>query len=191
LIDEGRLLNYPDENANIGITETIYSILPGNMNYSEYNRQKIEFYKSIVFPDFLMGEVNFFCRIHPLSSFIGFHIRYTDNLQDTNKQRYNTEKHIFFEKIKKYENRGELIFLCSDNNDIIKECKTLFPSIVTANLCSNSIYQALYEMILLSKTKLIVGSNSSTFSYESAYFTGTNIELFENGRWNMYSLSTM
>lgn len=186
LIDEGRLLELPSVN-NFAITNTIYSVLPGNMNYSEYNYLKHEFYNSINFPLFLMNEVNSFLQIYNLSNFIGFHIRYTDNLNDTCKKSYNTNKETFFQRIEYYKN--ESILLCSDNKDIINECKNMYPSIITVNSCSESIYQGLYEMILLSKTKLIVGSNSSSFSYESAYFSGTNIELFENNSWNLYSLS--
>ena len=186
LIDEGKLLELPSVN-NFAITNTIYSVLPGNMDYSEYNYLKKEFYKSINFPSFLINEVNSFLQIHNLSNFIGFHIRYTDNLNDTCKKSYNTNKETFFERIEYYKN--ESILLCSDNKDIINECKSMYPLIITVNNCYESIYQGLYEMILLSKTKLIVGSNSSSFSYESAYFSGTNIELFENHSWNLYSLS--
>ena len=186
LIDEGRLLELPNSN-NFSIIETIYSVLPSNMNYYEYNREKIDFYNSIQYPTFLTNQVTEFCNKYNIFNFIGFHIRYTDNLNDTNKQRYNTSKETFYDKLKQYTN--ETIFLCSDNNDIINECKNLFPNIITPDNCSNFVFQALYEMILLSKTKLIIGSNSSTFSYEAAYMSsGTDIELFENGQWNLYSL---
>ena len=43
-------------------------------------------------------------------------------------------------------------------------------------------------MFLLSKTNLIIGSNSSTFSYESAFIEGTDIELYENNEWKLYKL---
>jgi hypothetical protein len=47
----------------------------------------------------------------------------------------------------------------------------------------------MYEMYLLSKSKLIIGSTSSTFSYEAAFFEGTDIELYENNEWVLYELS--
>jgi hypothetical protein len=44
-------------------------------------------------------------------------------------------------------------------------------------------------MYLLSKSTLIIGSTSSTFSYEAAFFQGTDIELYENNCWVLYQLS--
>jgi hypothetical protein len=43
--------------------------------------------------------------------------------------------------------------------------------------------------MLLSETRKIIGSNSSTFSYESAFFKAKDIELYENGKWMTSQLS--
>jgi hypothetical protein len=188
LIDEGRLLELPNSN-NFSIVQTIYSVLPGTMSYTEYNRAKINIYNSIVFPPFLLKDVDDFLRIYRNPQNIGVHIRHTDNLNDTNKQRYNTSKEIFIEKMKQYNH--ETIFLCSDNGNILTECRDLFPNIIVSPPCSNPLYQALFEMILLSKTKRIVGSDSSTFSYESAYFSGTDIELYQNSEWTLYKVAVV
>jgi hypothetical protein len=188
LFDEGRLLECPTSN-NFSIIETIYSILPAQMSYLDYNRDKIRLYQSLHFPSFLQKDVDLFLHSNNISNFIGFHIRYTDNLNDTSKQRYNTSLETFLDKIREYDERGESIFLCSDNENVIATCKQICPTIISPNQCSSRTHQALYEMILLSKTKRIVGSNSSTFSYESAYLSGgTDIELFENSKWEITHL---
>jgi hypothetical protein len=44
-------------------------------------------------------------------------------------------------------------------------------------------------MMLLSHTKKIIGSYASTFSYEAAFFIGTDIELFINNEWKCTNLS--
>jgi hypothetical protein len=188
LFDEGRLLECPTSN-NFSIIETIYSVLPAQMSYSDYNRDKIRLYQSLHFPSFLQKDIDLFLHYNNISNFIGVHIRYTDNLTDTNKKRYNTSLETFLDKIREYQDKGETIFLCSDNENVIITCKQKYPNILSPNLCSSPTHQALYEMILLSKTKRIVGSNSSTFSYESAYLSGgTDIELFENSKWELFHL---
>jgi hypothetical protein len=190
LYDEGRLLKLPDH-SNFSITETIYSIIPGSMTDVEYNHKKIEFYASVPFPAFLLREVNSFLENQKtdIQNVLGFHIRYTDNLTDTNKQKYNTDINIFYDKLRE-ESTKENIFLCSDNYLVIQKCKNINPNIITPGVCSNPLYQALYEMILLSKTKCIIGSNSSTFSYESAYLSNkTDIELYELGEWKHYTFT--
>jgi hypothetical protein len=189
LIREGKFIKPPNID-NFGITFNIYNIIPGDMNNDDFIRKKIKIYKSLVFPDFLMSDVSNFLLKNDLSQFIGFHIRYTDNLVDVNKKKFNTPIHVFFQKLESYTNKN--IFICSDNTNIIniiKNKKNKKNNIVFPDKCSLNFYQHLYEMILLSKTSLIIGSNSSSFSYESAFFEGTDIEFFENNKWNLYKLS--
>ena len=76
----------------------------------------------------------------------------------------------------------------SDNNDVLKEVKSIHADILFADKVVFPNFQNLYEMMLLSKSRRIIGSNSSTFSYESAFFQGTDIELYENGEWKLYEL---
>lgn len=187
IIDEGHLINLPTEN-NFAITENIYSVIPGNMSNNMFIKERVKLYKSIKFPAFLISEVNTFLRKHDnFKNFVGFHIRYTDNLTDASKQIFNTHKDIFFSKLKTITNQPVLVL--SDNNQILEECKIINSDIRLADKCSNPLYQSLYEMLLLSKTSLIIGSNSSTFSYESAFFQGTNIEIYERDKWVLYPIS--
>src|SRR6201999_3483716 len=61
----------------------------------------------------------------------------------------------------------------------------IFPDI------STPLFQPLYEMLLLSRTTKVVGTYSSTFSYEACLFRGTDLELFEEGRWKSYRFSSI
>ena len=189
LICEGRF-NKPTNINNFAIYSNIYSVIPGDMDNETYIRKKIKLYKSIPFPEFLLNNVRNFLSSYDLSKFIGFHIRYTDNLNDTCKKQFNTNINIFFKKLESYTNAN--ILICSDNNQLlnnIKNKKNKKNNIIFPNECSHNLYQHLYEMILLSKTSLIIGTSSSTFSYESAFFEGTNIELYEENKWKLYPLS--
>jgi hypothetical protein len=82
------------------------------------------------------------------------------------------------------------VFLCSDNKQVLEIFQGLkSENLVIADTVEDNDFQGLYEMMLLSETRKIIGSNSSTFSYESAFFKGTDIELYENGIWMTYRLS--
>lgn len=189
LICEGRFKK-PSNINNFGITSNIYSIIPGNMKKNMYIRYKIKIYKSLVWPDFLLKDVENFNSQFNLQTFISFHIRYTDNLTELTKKNFNTPIEVFIEKLESYTNAN--ILICSDNSNLIKNFKNKKNkknNLIFANQCSNPNFQHFYEMILLSKTNLIIGSNSSTFSYESAFIEGTDIELYEEGAWKLYKLS--
>ena len=191
LICEGRFFKPPNIH-NFGITYNIYSILPGNMNIISYVKRKLKLYQSISYPEFLLKDVSNFLSNHKLSEFIGFHIRYTDNLKDKLKKKWNTPIHVFFQKLESYTNKN--ILICSDNTkvlQVINNKKQKKNNIIFANACSMPEYQGLYEMLLLSKTCLIIGSTSSSFSYESAFFQGTDIELFDNKKWILYNISKL
>lgn len=185
LIEEGRFV--PITVNNFAITSTIYSIIPIDMSSEIYIMKKMQIYKTINYPEWLINNSNNFDKKYNLKDCIGFHIRYSDNLNDTAKKRFNTDIKEFYKKIETYNN--EKILLCSDNIDVIKHCINSYKNIIIADKCDNQMFQALYEMMLLSNTKLIIGSNSSTFSYEAAFMKGTNIELFENNEWKLYELS--
>jgi hypothetical protein len=189
LICEG-IFQKPTNINNFGIDYNIYSIIPGNMNKDVYISKKIKIYQNIAWPDFLLKDIENFLSQFNLSTFISFHIRYTDNLNDDSKKHFNTQIEIFINKMESFDNTN--ILLCSDNSEIInnfKNKKNYKNNLIFANQCSNPHFQHIYEMILLSKTKLIIGSNSSTFSYESAFLEGTDIELYEDEAWKLYKLS--
>ena len=190
LIYEGRLKpnSYFNTNEDFGLSSMIYSIIPGDMTKKEFIKEKLLFYNKINFPSWLLNSVNNFDKKYNLASCIGVHIRYTDNMLDAAKNDYNfnTNFDSFLSRINNFEK--DTILICSDNNDILnffknyKETKNVF---IFADECEipekekQTFFQPLYEMMLLSNTSKIIGSASSTFSYEAAFFKGTDIELYE------------
>jgi hypothetical protein len=180
LICEGRFNK--QTNSTFSISSNIYSVIPADMSEDEYVSRKIKLYKSLTLPSFLQNELN----QHDLSEYIGVHIRHTDNLTDKAKQPLNTPLYVFHEKIAQLGDQKLLIV--SDNQNILNNIPKK-DTIIFANKCSNPLFQAFYEMCLLSKTKLIIGSNSSTFSYEASFLQGTDIELYEDNEWKLYKIN--
>lgn len=180
LIVEGSFKFIPDYDFAVN---HIYAMKPFNMTDETYYKNKINIYKSLSWPDFLIDQVELFKSTYLLDNIVGIHIRYTDNLQDNNKK--NTRLEVFIDKIKSLNNR---ILLCSDNQDVINQISNLIPDVILPNKIENPLFQSLYEMMLLSNTKYIIGSYASTFSYEAALFKGTDIELFINNNWIKYCL---
>jgi hypothetical protein len=189
LINEGRFA-YPADANNYGITSNIYSIIPATMSEDEYIKQKIAIYKSLSYRPPLKSAINHFIKMNDLSNCVGVHIRYTDNMSDKAKSRsnFNTK---FEDFIKKMNSKKNIIyFVCSDNKKILANISAYSKNkIIFANNCFDNKVQPFYEMNLLANCKSIIGSNSSTFSYESAFLIGTDIELYENNVWNVYNLS--
>ena len=135
-----------------------------------------------------IGGFNKFNEKYNLAHCIGVHIRYTDNLTDDSKNVYNfnTNFDSFLSRINEFEKTT--ILICSDNNDILnffKNYKETTNTFIFADQCEipekekQVFFQPFYEMMLLSNTSKIIGSASSTFSYEAAFFNGTDIELYE------------
>ena len=195
LICEGRFT--PKDRYNFGIESMIFNTIPGNMTNEEFISEKIKFYKQLTFPSDLVKCVNNFKNKHDLANCIGVHIRYTDNIGDRGKSDYylNTNFETFFNKINTLSN--EKLLICSDNAEVIKNLKeSNMKNLIFADECILRVIeyqkylQPFYEMMLLSNTKLIIGSSSSTFSYEAAFFNGTDIELYEekgNTKTSIYS----
>jgi hypothetical protein len=186
LICEGRfnLLN----KENFGFDSTIYNIIPGDMTNEIFIKKKIEIYKSLIIPEFLINDINNFMKENDLINSIGIHLVYIDRLHNDTKIKMSTSINDYFKRINFFTDHKFLI--SSDNIYILEKIKKKYPdNFIFINQCSNIMYQTLYEMILLSKTKLIIGTSSSAFSYESAFIKGTDIELFENNEWKLYELS--
>ena len=186
LICEGRIRNLENYNK-CGIVNTIYSIIPENMSEEEYISKKIKIYKSLTLPNELINNINNFIKKNDLLECVGVHIRYTDNLTDhcKNKYNFNTSLEIFKKKINSI---NEKILLCSYSSKVLNDFKSLNNNIIYADNYFDKDFQAFYEMCLLSHCKYIIGTTSSTFSYESAFIKGTDIELYINNEWKRYEL---
>jgi hypothetical protein len=189
LIHEGKI-HIDDSITNFGLNSMIYSVIPDSMSIDQFIKEKLNFYKNIpLFPHQLIEQSNDFLNQH--KHYIGVHNRYTDNLDD--KPKFNTKLEQFIQKIKTFHDKT--ILICSDNQSVLNHFKDK-PNVIFANTCSmtnsdqNIYFQPLYEMMLLSNSTRIIGSCCSTFSYEAAFFKGTDIELFEPIDYNNIDYST-
>jgi hypothetical protein len=184
LIHEGRLKSAPS--GSFGITSTIYSVLPEDMSEEDYIRKKIKIYQSLPLPREFAQSIQHFIKIAKLPSRVGIHIRYSDNLNDTckNKHNFNTSLAVFESKMDSIQ---EPLFVCSDSAAVLDRLRSR-SNVVFANKCKDPHYQAFYEMCLLSHCKSMVGTQSSTFSYEAAFLKGSKIELYIDQAWKLYDL---
>ena len=182
LINEGRFFYLPDN--NFSIINNKYNIIPEKMKVKNYIKEKIKFYKSLIYPNFLIDDINNFILKYNLSEYIGVYIENIENIYDNESQSYLK---IYADKIFDLRKKNNKIIIFSENNEIndifLEEKYIIYP-----NKCCNSIYQKLYEFILLSKTKLIISLDNSSFSFESAFLEGSNIELYINKKWILYKL---
>ena len=182
LINEGRFTYLPDNSFTI--INNIYNIIPGNMTEKKFIKEKIEFYKSLIYPSFLIDDIHIFCSKYNLSEYIGIYI---ENIENIENQSYLLK--IYADKIFEYHKKNYKIILFS-NNEEINEFFIEEDYIIKPNKCSDNTYQELYEIILLSKTKLIISFDNSVFPFESALFEGNNIEIYKkkDKKWIIYEL---
>jgi hypothetical protein len=189
LIDEGRF-SPPEHINSYGITNNIYSVIPVSMTEDEYTKRKINIYRNLIYPVNLSESIHNFITQHNISTCIGVHLRYTDNFNCHNKmrQQLNTTYKTFIDKMNSQTN--VTYFVCSDNNDILSKISSdSINEIIFIDKCFDKQTQPFYEMNILAHCKSIIGSNSSTFSYEAAFLWGTDIELYENNAWKLYDIS--
>ena len=169
---EGNFIYVPEE--SFGVSH-IYAIHLHSMDPNEFIKRKIENYKELPWPKF---------NFQDLSHVTGVHIRYSDNTIDSNKKDLNTSIDQFKEKLKTVDRP---FLLCSDNKEIIEYVKGEYPDTIFPDTQDDPDLQGLYEMVLLSRTKHIIGSYASTFSYEASFFRGTPLEIYEKGSWKIYT----
>ena len=171
LINQGRFTYLP--NNSFTITNNIYNIIPGNMTEKNFIKEKVQFYKSLMYPSFLIDDINIFFSKYNLSEYIGIYIENTENIENNS---YLLK--IYADKIFEYRKKNNKIIIFS-NNEEINDFFIEENYIIKPNKCSYNIYQELYEIILLSKTKLIITFEHSIFPCESAFFEGNNIEIYK------------
>ena len=108
--------------------------------------------------------------------YTGLHIRRGDNAKAIAKSPLD----LFKDKMDELIAAGELIYLCSDSNQVLKQFKTAHKDKIIANLHkenradAESIEQALIDFIMLSKSKEIYASYWSSFSEEAAVYGSTS-----------------
>jgi hypothetical protein len=169
----------------------IYSAKPHEMATAEYLSTKHREYRKLEFPGYLKESVAQFSRCHDLPNLVGVHIRHADNLQDPLKAPLRTPLPIFERKLGRVFKNGRSILLCTDDDQVRDHLRTKYQQYVTLPDSVNQVFQPLYEMMLLAETSSVVGTYSSTFSYEACLFNGTDLELFEGGTWRTYRFSSV
>jgi hypothetical protein len=173
----------------------IYAAVPHGMTTAEYVRRKVAFYASLPVSPALRDAVDAFAARRGLGGAVGVHVRHTDNLNDAAKRdrQLNTPLPAFAAKVDALVASGHRILLCSDNPAVRDDLARRVPprSLVLADAVPAPRLQALYEMLLLSRTAHIVGSYASTFSYEACFFRGIDLECFEGGQWRRYPIAAL
>jgi hypothetical protein len=178
-------------------TRHIYAFRPAGMTDAEYIKRKQLFYNEIAWPVGLLEQVERFIDHKAkgsLATFAGCHIRYTDNFSDERKQQlnFNTALPVFIERLACLEKQP--VLLCTDNPIVRIEVARALPgrNILLPDTISidAGLWQPMYEMMLLSHTQYLIGSLSSTFSYEACFLRGIDIELFRDNVWSTYQIST-
>jgi hypothetical protein len=132
---------------------------------------------------------------------VGVHIRYSDNLYDANKVQHGlvTEIQAFdqaialaVEIVRVRRRLSDVrVLLCTDNHHVRRYLGEKGLRCVAPPCISTDRYlQALFEMLLLASTDIVVGSSSSTFSYESVFMNqGTDLMLCHGGIWQTFHIS--
>lgn len=169
-----------DKIENIGIS-SIYAGKLKTMDIPTYMVFKYNFYRDVfIFPQYFIDLCKKWIDVNKDIN-IGFHIRYTDNLNDREKQKINTPIEVYIDKIKEINefnntnNTNNKILICTDNPNKIKELLTpLNINYVLPPIYFKDKEQPLFEMYLLSSLKHFYGSCSSSLSYEGFYFNYYN-----------------
>eukprot|EP00802_Teleaulax_amphioxeia_P016256 Tamp_16370.p1 GENE.Tamp_16370~~Tamp_16370.p1 ORF type:complete len:313 (-),score=28.49 Tamp_16370:46-984(-) len=131
---------------------------------------------------------------------VGVHVRYTDNFHDRNKVENGllTDIGEFVNGLRQgiaqvAARRGKSVrvLLCTDNPEVRVYLRERGVVCARPPIISRDKYaQALFEMMLLASCDLVVGSSSSTFSYESVFMNqGTNLMICNGGIWQTLHIS--
>jgi len=191
--------------SNRTAISSIYAIKPLGMRDSEYIRAKIEFYGKLKWvgdmKEKARGYIENMRATLEAGKVIGVHIRYTDNLHDENKKKagLNTQLKDFLKilghTVQRYKKDNKVVplLVCSDNINVQGLVKKFLPHVYFPPMISRGRYlQALFEMLLLGSCDLIIGSTSSTFSYEAAFINGgTDIMLCHEGVWQTWHIGSV
>ncbi len=171
---------------------SIYAAQPRSYGDADIIRYKTQTYGQLPWPEELRQAVGAIAHQLGLAERVGVHIRLTDNLTDACKTAHhlNTPLEAFVGFLMELALVEEARFLvCTDNPEVIPILQELELDVVTPPVVAPPLSQELLEMHLLSQTRGIVGSYSSTFSYEAAFLNGGKpLWLWEKGTWRRYDL---
>jgi len=171
---------------------SIYAAQPRSYGDADIIRYKTQTYGQLPWPEELRQTVGAIAHQLELAERVGVHIRLTDNLTDACKTAHhlNTPLEAFVGFLMELALVEEARFLvCTDNPEVIPVLQELELDVMTPPVVAPPLSQEMLEMHLLSQTRGIVGSYSSTFSYEAAFLNGGKpLWLWEKGTWQLYDL---
>ncbi|MGQ9866202.1 MAG: hypothetical protein ACUVSQ_07955 [Pseudanabaenaceae cyanobacterium] len=171
---------------------SIYAAQPRSYGDADILRFKTQTYAQLPWPETLQQEVGAIARELELSERVGVHLRLTDNFADACKiaHHLNTPLAVFLERLVELALVEEARFLvCTDRPEVVALLQEWELDVVTPPMAVPPLSQELLEMHLLSQTRSIIGSYSSTFSYEAAFFNGGKpLWLWEKETWRLYDL---
>lgn len=169
---------------------TIYAVRPSTLTHAQFRQRRIDWYKKHITPklySLARKTLDDLARDKkPVQNqpVIGVHIRYTDNFRDFNKSKLGqTDIKVFKDMLSEiYRYQKYIKFLvCTDNPIVYEELKSLplYKNVIKPNQLITKVYQPFWEMLLLSRCSEIIGSFSSTFSYEAAYMGDIPLSIYD------------
>lgn len=178
-------INLPDKNV---IIHTIHNVKPTDMSENEFYDRKRAFYKTLIPIPSIAKTVQ---RISSQFSndIVGVHVRTTDILKQVHKKDNPAIwKYMQYMKEEMDKNPDVAFFVSSDSYYILRHFRNCFRGKVFFNdqveYNSNgevergtvkATQNALADLLLLSKTKRLIGTRFSSFSYEAACMGGIPI----------------
>ena len=167
--------------------QAIQNIRPSEMSAYEFYNKKREFYKLLIPKRPILEEIDRFAKNFTEKT-IGVHIRAGDLLE--NRWKKKEPSYLNFEIMMRKclkEDRETIFFLCSDSYEVISYFKRSFPRRILTydqnrfkqdkieRFSVDGTKNALIELFLLSKTKKLIGTKFSSFSYEAATLGGIDL----------------
>ena len=177
-------ISLPDKNV---IVHTIHNVKPMDMSENEFYERKKGFYNKLVPIPSIAKTVQRISSHFP-SDIVGVHVRTTDMLQVHKKENAAIWKYMEYMKEEIAKNPNVKFFVSSDSKLVLRHFRKYFKGKVFFNdqVEFNShgevergtvkaTQNALIDLILLSKTKRLIGTRFSSFSYEAACMGGIPI----------------
>ncbi len=186
--DNARWILFPGEREEKQIFPSLFSTKKGNDIDHEFEgipmnirKDILEYLKRLVPISFVREEVEKFLKKNDLTDFVGIHARRGDFLLGKEGLGKVSSNERFFEEIDKIlkENPEQMFFLCTDCEETenlfkskLKEKVIVYPKNNRDRENVSVTQEGLVDLILLSKTKKILGTYLSTFT-ELAWWLGS------------------
>lgn len=170
---------------------------PGDANVNYYDKffPFCELFNMLIPNDNIKQKIEFFDLKNELINGFGVHLRLTDF------QQYSQHNNLYYPTLEDYTNKIDVLlneqnqfYFTSDDIESYHKIKNRYGSkaiifenkITNRNLNDNFDY-AYIDMILLSKTKFVIGNVHSTFSYHAARIKNLTLHYYDGNEWKLKS----